>query len=149
MWAQDNNAGELIAHFPPQQEQHQKERRPRFSPQEFTKKQEAFIIHEAGLTPAEAGGFFPLFQQMQRQLFELNRKTRRLMRQVRTEKLTEKQYADILKELGEIQIQKVRVENHFHNEFTKVLSVEKVLRSIDASNRFDRVIIKQMIHEKK
>ena len=81
----------------------------RFSPQEFIQRQEAFIVKEAGLSTYEAANFFPLYHNMGKEKFELNRKIRIQMRKARTPGLTEKEYAGILEEMDKLQVEKVKL----------------------------------------
>lgn len=120
----------------------------RFSPQEFIQRQEAFIVKEVGLSTYEAANFFPLYHNMGKEKFELNRKIRIQMRKARTPGLTEKEYAGILEEMDKLQVEKVKLEADYHQKFRKVLPTDKVLRVIDADIKFDRMILKEMVRHR-
>ncbi len=126
--------------------QNNKGHQPRFSPQEFTQKKEAFIIREAKLLPHEAANFFPLYHKMGKDKFEISGKIWKLMQRARTSGLKEKEYASILAEIDKLQLEKVKLENSYHQKFCKVLSTEKVLRVIAADMKFERHILKEMVH---
>ena len=52
-------------------------KRRHFSPEEFQAKQQEYITNKAGLTQAEADAFFPLFFELQKKKFELERNVRK------------------------------------------------------------------------
>lgn len=121
---------------------------PRFSPQEFTQRQEAFIIKESGLSTYEAANFFPLYRSMGKDLFELNRNIRKQMKRSRTPGLTEKEYAEILDTIDRLHVKKAELTRDYHQKFRKVLPTEKVLRVINADAKFDRQMLKEMMHHR-
>ena len=69
--------------------QEQQNKRPHFSPEEFQAKQKTYITEKAGLTPEEVEAFFPLFFELQKKKFELERNARKDFRKQRGEKMTE------------------------------------------------------------
>jgi len=127
--------------------QKERKQRPHFSPQEFTQKQEAFIIREAKLSPFESANFFPLYHKLGKEKFEINRKIWHLMGRAKNTGLKEKEYAEILEAADKLQIEKAKLESSYHQKFRKVLSTEKVLRVIDADIKFDRHVLKEMTRQ--
>lgn len=121
-----------------------KNKEPHFSPKEFMKKQEAFIIKEAGLSPAEAGFLFPLFNELKQKQRETNDKIRNLSKQGRNKNLQEHQYRSILKQIDQLEQTKVNLEQTYHEKWRKQLSNKKILSVIDADHRFDRRMLKHM-----
>lgn len=117
----------------------------RFSPQEYIKHQEAFIIREAELSPAEAANFFPLFHSMNNELRKTDRSSRQLLRKARTEKLEEKQYQEILQRMDQLEAEKVNTTTEYHKKFLKVLDSQKVIRVIDSSRRFERTMLRRVM----
>ena len=63
-------------------------RKPHFSPEEFQAKQRAYITEKAELTKEEADAFFPLFFELQKKKFELERNARKDFKRQRGEKMT-------------------------------------------------------------
>lgn len=124
------------------------ERPPRFSPQEFTKRQVAFIIKDAGLSPCEAACFFPLYHSMGKEKFELDRRIMKLMEQGKASGLRESRYADILAEADKLQVEKAKLEAGYHQKFRKVLPAKKVLLVIDADMKFNRQVLREMMHRR-
>lgn len=117
-----------------------------FSPKEFLQQQEKFITDEAQISQNEATKFFPMFHEMNDQLRKKEKRVRDLMREVRTKQLTEAQCKSILQEVDSLALEKVKIENNYHKKFLTVLSVEKVLKVLEANRRFDRQLLKRMIN---
>lgn len=117
----------------------------KFSPQEFIKKQEAFIIREVGLSPAEAASFFPLYHNMNNQLRKIDRNRRQLMKKAKNEKLTNKEYQNILDTLDQLESQKVKTTTEYHKKFLKVIDAQKIISIMDASNRFERQMLRRIM----
>ena len=70
-------------------------RKPHFSPEEFQAKQRAYITEKAELTTEEADAFFPLFFELQKKKFELERNARKDFKRQRGEKMTKEQLEQV------------------------------------------------------
>lgn len=113
-----------------------------FNPQKFEKELQQFIIREAGLTPAESARFFPLFEEMQkkqRQLFD----EMRFMRFVNTS--DDKASLKAIRKMDDIDLQIKKLQQQYHVKFCKVLPAGKVLRIIQADEKFHRRIFKRFV----
>ncbi len=120
-----------------------------FSPQQFMREQEAFIIRESGITPLEAAKFFPAFQKLQSELRAINQNIRKCMRQTRNVELTEDEAQTILKKIDKLNQQKVKKENEFHEKAQRIIGARKTLRVISAERRFDREVLQKMMRKRK
>lgn len=110
----------------------------RFDPQKFTKDQEAFITKEARLTQQEANAFFPIFREMQqkeRALFKQQRDLKRKNPQ------NDKEAAQIINELDNIEMQMTKIKQQYHSKFCKAISPVKVLQCINAEEKFKHFIM--------
>ena len=72
-----------------------KARKRHFSPEEFQAKQKSHITEKAELTQEEADAFFPLFFELQKKKFELERNARKDFRKQPGEKMTEEEFSRI------------------------------------------------------
>jgi len=118
--------------------------RPRFSPQEFMQKREEFIIKKAGLSPTEAAGFFPLYRQLEKEKMKIDRKVGGLVHKSHEQGTDEKEAQEIISEIDKLQLQKVKLENSYHQKYRKVISAQKILRVFQADWLFSRHVLKQM-----
>lgn len=116
----------------------------RFSPQEFMKKQEGFIIREAGLSSAEAAKFFPVFHELGKKNFDIDRQIKQQARRGSDPSLSEKEAVKVLAEIDRLQLAKAKLNSTYHQKFRKILSAKKTLKVIEADAKFGRVILKQM-----
>ena len=118
--------------------------RPRFSPQEFMQKREEFIIKKAGLSPGEAASFFPLYRQLEKEKMKIDRKIGGFIHKSREQGTDEKEAQRIISEIDKLQLQKVKLENSYHQKYRKVISAQKILRVFRADWLFSRHVLKQM-----
>lgn len=120
-----------------------------FSPQQFQREQEAFIIREAGITPLEAAKFFPLFQKSQARQREINWEIRKCMRAIRKAELTEKEAGKLLDKLKSLNEQRTKEENRSYDEAERCFGASKALKVVSAKQKFDRRIFHRMVDRKK
>lgn len=118
--------------------------RPRFSPQEFMQKREEFIIKNAGLSPAEAASFFPLYRQFEKEKMKIEKKIGGLMHKAFDSGVDEKEAQSIISEIDKLQLQKVKLENSYHQKYRKAITAQKILRVFQADWLFSRHVLKQM-----
>lgn len=120
-----------------------------FSPQQFQREQEAFIIKEAGITPLEAARFFPLFQKSQARQREINWEIRKCMRAMRKAELTDKEAGKLLNTLKDLNEQRTEEENKSYDDAERCLGAYKALKVVSAKQKFDRRIFHKMVDRKK
>ena len=118
--------------------------RPRFSPQEFMQKREEFIIKKAGLSPAEAASFFPLYRQFEKEKMKIEKKIGGLVHKAFDSGVDEKEAQSIISEIDKLQLQKVKLENSYHQKYRKAITAQKILRVFQADWLFSRHVLKQM-----
>lgn len=103
----------------------------------FKAEKMAFIVKEVGLSPEEAGKFFPLYDQMQEKTYALHRDLRMKSRELRkNEKATDKEYLNMVYQMIRQDCQKAAIEESYYKEFEKILSPEKLYKLRCAENKF-------------
>lgn len=113
-----------------------------FNPKRFEAEMEQFITVEAGLTPIEASKFFPLFREMQskqRVLFEEMNQYRHIDTSDDRASLT------AIKKMDEIDIQMKKLQQQYHLKFCKILPAGKVLKVLQADEKFHRQVFRRMV----
>lgn len=118
--------------------------RRRFSPREFVQKRNEFIAERAGLTAKEAAALFPIYQEIEKRKFEYDRRIGRLMHKGKSPDISEKDARKILVEIDKLQLEKIKLNNVFHQKGRKVVSAQKMLGVIQADWEFSRHVLKQM-----
>jgi len=115
----------------------------KFSPEKFQADLEQFIKSEAKLTAEEAAKFFPLYREMQ----EEQRKVWNEMKALGKHKpADEASCKKAVQKRDELEIEKNRIIQTYHNKFFKVIPASKVYDVIKAENRFHRRAIRNWGH---
>ena len=116
-----------------------------FSHEEFCNKQKEFITKHAKLTPEEAEAFFPLFFELQKKKWEINKNARKQARNNEPgNKLTEEQYSKLVNEIADAKIEIAKLEKSYIEKYLKVIPAGKILDVQRAEDRFQREMIKNM-----
>lgn len=113
-----------------------------FDPKRFNTEMQQFITVEAGLTPMEASKFFPLFNEMQRKqrlLFEEMNQYRHI------DTSDDKACLQAIKKMDEIDIEMKRLQQQYHLKFCKVLSPGKVMKVLQADEKFHRQAFRRIV----
>lgn len=118
----------------------------RFSPQEFMKRQEAFIVREARLSPTEAAAFFPLMREKEAKDRAIRTQMDAIIKKSHNDDLSDKECREILDKMADLDLQKAKLENVYRLKYRKVLNPKKILRVLDANGRFDREMLKHMLN---
>ena len=124
--------------------QEQQKKRPHFSPEEFQTKQKTYITEKAGLTPEEAETFFPLFFELQKKKFELERNARKDFRKQRGEQLSEEECRDFVYKMADTKIEIAKLEREYTGKYLEVLPPCKLRRVQHAEGMFQRDLMKKM-----
>ena len=119
-------------------------RKPHFSPEEFQAKQRAYITEKAELTKEEADAFFPLFFELQKKKFELERNARKDFKRQRGEKMSEEECRKFVYNMADVKIEVAKLEREYTDKYLQVLSPCKVRRVQFAEGSFQRDLMKKM-----
>ena len=128
--------------------QGQQKNRPRFSPEEFQAKQKAYITEKAELSPEEAEAFFPLFFELQKKKFELERSARKDFKRQRNEQMNEEECRKFVYNIADVKIEVAKLEREYTDKYLEVLPACKVRRVQHAENSFQRDLMKKMIEHR-
>lgn len=105
----------------------------KFDPASFIREQEAFITKEAQLTQQEANAFFPVFREMQNKMRTIFKQQRELMhKQPQNDAEAQKFICDA----DNLDMQLKKIQQIYHCKFCKVISAKKVMKCIQAEERF-------------
>ena len=118
--------------------------KPHFSPEEFQAKQRTYITEKAGLTPEEAEAFFPLFFELQKKKFELERNVRKEFKKERGEQMTEEECRDFVYKMADTKIEIAKLEREYTDKYLQVLPPCKLRRVQHAEGMFQRDLMKKM-----
>ena len=124
--------------------QENQKKRPHFSPEEFQAKQREYITEKAGLTAEEADAFFPLFFELQKKKFDLERDARKDFKKQRGEQMTEEECRAFVYNMADVKIEIAKLEREYADKYLEVLSPCKVRRVQHAEGSFQRDLMKKM-----
>ena len=119
-------------------------KKPHFSPEEFQAKQRAYITEKAELTTEEADAFFPLFFELQKKKFELERNARKDFKRQRNEQMSEEECRKFVYNMADVKIEVAKLEREYTDKYLQVLSPCKVRRVQFAEGSFQRDLMKKM-----
>ena len=129
--------------------QEQQKGRPHFSPEEFQAKQKAYITEKAELSPEEAEAFFPLFFELQKKKFDLERGARKDFRKERNAQLSEEECRQFVYNMADVKIEIAKLEREYTDKYLDVLPPSKVRRVQHAEASFQRDLMKKMTEHRK
>lgn len=104
------------------------------------------IIQELGLTQTQQKEFMPLYEQMEREIYEVNRNARALASEVEKKKNpSDRDYEAAASALSNTRVQEGDIEAKYFEKFSKILSKKQLFQLKQAELKFTR----EMINKKK
>ena len=104
------------------------------------------IIEELGLTPTQQKQFMPLYEQMEREIYQVNRNARALASEVEKKKNpTDRDYEAAASALSRTRVQEGEIESKYFEKFSKILSKKQLFQLKQAEMKFTR----EMLSKKK
>ena len=116
----------------------------KFSREQFQAKQREYITEKASLTIEEADAFFPLFFELQKEKFHIEREARGKVIKERGQKLTDEECKELLSHTADAKIKIAELEKEYIAKYLKVISPKKLLDIERAEHSFQGHIIKTM-----
>lgn len=113
-----------------------------FSPQDFVKQLESFIVQEACLTPTESTAFFPIFHEMHDKQRGINWQIRELKKRTLPSDATDKEYYNLICEINKLKIELAEVEDTYYRKMCKTIPARKVHEAMKAEDRFHRRMLR-------
>ena len=102
------------------------------------------IIEELGLTQSQQKQFMPLYEQMEREIYEVNRNARALASEVEKKKNpTDRDYEAAASALSRTRIQEGEIEAIYFEKFSKILTKKQLFQLKQAEVKFTRQMLKK------
>ncbi len=114
-----------------------------FSPKDFIKNLESFIVCEACLTPSEATAFFPIYHEMHSKQRSIEWEIRDLRKRKLPANSTDKDYLQLIKEINKLKIKSAELEETYYKKMCKAISAQKVHAAMQAENKFHRRMLRK------
>lgn len=115
----------------------------RFSPKEYVKHLESFIVKEACLSPIEAKDFFPLFHEMHNKQRGINWQIMELKKRRLTPNAPDKEYYNIIRDINKLKIESAEIEESYYKKMCKAISAKKVHAAMLAEDKFHRKMLRR------
>ena len=119
----------------------QNDRRPRFNPEEFKAKLEAYVAQHACLTQDECEKVFPIYHEMKEKKRELQKQEHKLKSSTSKTDASEKEYQDALNRIAQLHIESAKIENQYYKKMCKEIPAKKVYGILLAEDVFHREML--------
>ncbi len=116
----------------------------RFSHEEFQARQQAFITEHAKLTTDEAKAFFPLFFELQKSKWLINKDVRKKVGMKRGQQCTEEQCTQLIHEFADAKVKIAELEKEYIDKYLTVIPARKILGVQRAEEMFQREMLKNI-----
>lgn len=102
------------------------------------------IIEEVGLTPSQQDQFMPVYEEMEREIFQTNREARQLAAAVDKKKNpTDSEYFEAAEALSKAKVREGEIEAIYFDKFSKILSKKQIFLLKRTENKFTRSMLKK------
>ena len=102
------------------------------------------IIEELGLTQTQQRQFMPIYEQMEREIYQVNRNARALAKEVEKKKdPSDKDYEAAASALSRTRMQEGEIEAKYFDKFSKILSKKQLFQLKQTELKFTREMIKK------
>ena len=100
------------------------------------------IIEELGLTPTQQKQFMPLYEQMEREIYQVNRNARALASEVEKKKNpSDRDYEVAASALSNTRVQEGDIEAKYFEKFSKILSKKQLFQLKQAERKFTQEML--------
>lgn len=112
--------------------------------QEYRQYKQAFLTSEMDLTKEQQEEFFPLYEEMEDKVLQLNRTAKETEAEMtaRTDEPTDEEYLNVAKELAETKGREAELETEYFDKFSKILSPKQLFELKRAEDRFSRTMLR-------
>ena len=100
------------------------------------------IIEELGLTPSQQKQFMPLYEQMEREIYQVNRNARALADEVEKKKNpSDRDYEVAASALSSTRVQEGDIEAKYFDKFSKILSKKQLFQLKQTERKFTQEML--------
>ena len=100
------------------------------------------IIEELGLTQSQQKQFMPLYEQMEREVYQVNRNARALANEVEKKKNpSDRDYEAAASALSRTRVQEGEIESKYFEKFSKILSKKQLFQLKQTERKFTQEMI--------
>lgn len=103
-----------------------------------------FFTKEIDLTKAQQQEFFPLYTEMEREIFQINKDAREMEKKITIAKgstTSDLEYEKVAEAMSEVKMKEAEIEAEYFQKFAKILSKKQLFQLKRAENRFTRSML--------
>ena len=111
--------------------------------QEMLEAKHKMIIETVGLSPTQQEQFMPVYQEMEREIYQTNRDARTLAAEVEKKKSpSDSEYAQAAEALSRAKVREGEIEAKYFDKFSKTLSKRQLFLLKQAESKFTRTMLR-------
>jgi len=108
----------------------------------------AIITNRLNLSPEQATGFWPVYNEYSQKRKDIHRAQRKIINDKKAEGKTDDQVLNNLKEVQELKQKELDLEKEYQNRFLKVISASQVIELYKAERTFNDMLIQRLKQRK-
>ena len=111
--------------------------------QEMLEAKHQMIIKDVGLTPTQQEQFMPVYQEMEKEIYQTNRDARKLASEIEKKKSpTDSEYMQAAESLSRAKVREGEIEAKYFEKFSKMLSKKQLFLLKLTEAKFTRAMLK-------
>lgn len=107
----------------------------------------AVFTEELALTTKEAEKFWPLYNEYEAKVKEINKESRRMSADLETK--SDKEIEAVMEKRFELKEQKISLEREYYKKFKKAIPLQKIAKIPMAQRKFKRRLVQEMRRQRK
>lgn len=102
-----------------------------------------FIAEQTEMTQAQRDKFMPMYEAMEKEIYNANRTAREQARKVQntSRKVSDQEYATAAKAMSQVKVKEGEIESRYYDKFAKILSKKQMFQLKQAELRFTRQML--------
>jgi len=108
----------------------------------------AIITNRLNLSPDQATGFWPVYNEYSQKRRDIHRAQRKIINDKKAEGKTDDQVLNNLKEVQDLKQKELDLEKEYQNRFLKVISANQVIELYKAERTFNDMLIQRLKQRK-
>lgn len=108
----------------------------------------AIITNRLNLSPEQATGFWPVYNEYSHKRKDIHRAQRKIINDKKAEGKTDDQVLNNLKEVQDLKQKELDLEKEYQNRFLKVISASQVIELYKAERTFNDMLIQRLKQRK-
>lgn len=113
---------------------------------DYMAQKKAFLMKETQMSEQEAAQVFPLYIELQKKKFNLQREVRRELRAIHQQKgkISDETYRKASRMINDAKMKDAELENEYYQRFAKILTPQKLFLLQKAELDFHREVLKKL-----